>query len=452
MGERRDSGGMTRRAALRRMLAGAAGLALADLGTFRALAATGKQAPPAGQAASAKAVIQIWMWGGPSHLDTFDPKPDAGYDYCGPFNKPIPTKVDGTRICEMLPLLAEQADRYSVIRSMTHGINAHETAAYFVQTGHKPADHGLVYPGLGAVASLFKGYDHGYDGVVPPYVVLTTAQGRFSEAGFLGLRYKPFVTGGDPNQKRFAVEGFVAEGISDERQRGRRELLHTLDSLGKATPASAQFEQVDHTENKAYDLILGDARKVFDLSEEKDELRDRYGRSKFGQCCLAARRLVERGVPYVTINYPGWDTHKRHFETMRTKLPEMDKGVSGLLADLADRGMLDHTIVWWSGEFGRTPRIQWEAPWNGGRGHYGRCFSAFLAGGGFKGGLVVGASDATGETVAERPVYPQDVLGSICELLGIDPDGPLPNPLGLDLKVMPAAESAPGRGRLREIM
>ena len=452
MGERQGADGITRRAALRRMLAGAAGLALADLRGFRALAATEKQAPPAVKPGQAKALIQIWMWGGPSHLDSFDPKPDAGYDYCGPLNKPIPTKVDGVRICELLPLLAQQADKYSIIRSMTHRINSHETAAYFVQTGHKPEDHGLVYPGLGAVVSVFRGYDHGYKGVVPPYVVLTTAQGRFSEAGFLGLRYKPFVTGGDPNQPRFAVEGFVAEGISDERQHGRRELLHALDSLGKATPASEQFERLDGLENKAYDLILGDVRKVFDLSEEKDELRDRYGRSKFGQCCLMARRLVERGVPYVTINYPGWDTHKRHFETMRTRLPEMDKGVATLLQDLADHGLLDSTIVWWSGEFGRTPRIQWEAPWNGGRGHYGNCFCAVVAGGGFKGGQVVGSSDAKGEEVAERPVYPYDVLGSIYELLGIDADGPLPNSLGLDVKVLGAGETGPGRGRLGEIV
>jgi len=452
MSEQDNTTGITRRAALHRLLLGAGGVAFADLGGLRVPAWAAEPKPATGAAeatARAKAVIQIWMWGGPSQLDTFDPKPEAGYDYCGPLSHPIPTNVPGIQICELLPLLAQQADKYSIIRSMTHGIFGHETAAYFVQTGHKPEDHGLVYPGIGAVVSLLKGYDHGYKGPIPPYVVLTTPQGRFSEVGFLGLRYKPFVTGGDPNQKRFAVEGYVAEGITDERQRDRRELLHALDTLGKAMPAAPQFARFDQAEDKAYDLILGDARKIFDLSEEKDDLRDRYGRTKFGQSCLAARRLIEHGVPYVTINYAGWDTHKRHFETMRTKLPEMDKGMAALLQDLAERSLLESTIVWWGGEFGRTPRVQWEEPWNGGRGHYGKCFCAVVAGGGFKGGHVVGASDAKGETVAQRPVYPQDLLGSVCELLGIDPDGPLPNSLGLDVKVMP---DDGGAGRLKEIL
>ena len=166
-----------------------------------------------------------------------------------------------------------------------------------------------------------------------------------------------------------------------------------------------------------------------------------------------ARRLVEAGVPYVTINYKGWDTHKQHFQTMRRKLPELDQGMATLLQDLSERGLLDSTIVWWGGEFGRTPRVQWEPPWNGGRGHYGQCFSAVVAGGGFQGGKVVGASDARGEAVAKRPVYPQDLIGSIYELLGIDPDGPLPNSRGLDVRVLPGAEDGvPSGGRLKEIM
>jgi hypothetical protein len=444
MGLQRATGLVSRRDALKRMLCGAAGLALADGG----LAA----AQPGSQPAKAKAVIQIWMWGGPTHLDTFDPKPEAGYDYCGPLNRPIATNVPGISIGQLLPQLAQQADKYSIIRSVTHGNNGHETASYITQTGHQPSDR-LVYPCIGAVVSRFKGYDHGYTGLVPPYVVLTTPQGRFDEAGFLGPRYRPFATGGDPNQQRFAVEGVVAGNITDDRQRGRRELLHSLDSLKQAMPRNPESVKLDTCEAKAYDMILGDAGKLFDLSQETDELRQRYGRNTFGQSCLMARRLVGAGVPYVTINYGGWDTHKQHFETMRWKLPQMDAGMATLLQDLADHGLLDSTIVWWSGEFGRTPRVQWEAPWNGGRGHYGRCFSAVVAGGGFQGGHVVGASDATGEQVAERPVSPQDLLGSMCELLGIDPDGPLPNPRGLDLKVMASdQEPSKGAGRLNEIM
>jgi hypothetical protein len=434
---------ISRREALRRSLIGASGLLLAGAGS---------PARPAAPPAKAKAVIQIWMWGGPSHLDTFDPKPDAGYDYCGPLNQPIPTNVDGIVIGELLPMLAQQADKYSIIRSMTHGINAHETASYMVQTGRKPGER-LVYPCAGAVVSLFKGFSAGYRGMIPPYIVLTQPQGRFSESGFLGTRYSPFATGGDPQQARFAVEGVVAQGVPDQRQRARRELLHNLNTLGAAMKDDASLKALDQAEEQAYDLILGDGGKVFDLSQEKDELRERYGRNTFGQSCIAARRLIERGVPYVTINSPGWDTHKQHFQAMRQKLPQMDRGMSALLQDLADRGLLESTIIWWSGEFGRTPKVQWEAPWNGGRGHYGPVFSAVLAGGGFKGGRVIGASDARGEQVKDRPVYPADLIGSMYELLGIDPDGKLPNPLGLDARVTPGpTDGVTLGGRLKEIL
>jgi hypothetical protein len=376
----------------------------------------------------------------------------AGYDYCGPFTSPIATNVTGIRIGELLPLLAKQADKYSLIRSMTHGINAHETAAYFVQTGRQPGGRD-VYPSAGAVVSLFKGYDAGYQGLIPPYIVLTEPQGRFSEAGFLGSKFKPFATGGDPGQARFAVEGVVAPGVSDKRQQDRRELLHKLDSLAQAQPSDPRLADSALAEKQAYDLILGDAGKVFDLSTEKDDLRERYGKTTFGQSCLVARRLVERGVPYVTINYKGWDTHKQHFQTMRRKLPELDKGLATLLQDLAERGLLDSTIVWCCGEFGRTPKILWEPPWSGGRNHFGPVFSALVAGGGFKGGQVIGASDAKGETVKDRPVYPVDLLGSMYELLGINPAGKLPHPMGELALVTPApADDVKSGGRLKEIV
>ena len=184
-------------------------------------------------------------------------------------------------------------------------------------------------------------------------------------------------------------------------------------------------------EQQAYDLILGDAGKVFDLAQEKDAVRDAYGRNTFGQSCLMARRLVEKGAPYVTINYKGWDTHKQHFPTMRRKLPELDKGLATLLQELTERGLLDSTIVWCGGEFGRTPKVQWEAPWNGGRGHHGAVFSTLIAGGGFKGGHVIGSY----------------------ELLGIDTEAKLPHPQGLVAQVLPAkTEGVTSAGRLKEIM
>ncbi|VGO19915.1 DUF1501 domain-containing protein [Pontiella sulfatireligans] len=399
----------------------------------------------------AKAVIQIWMWGGPSQLDTFDPKPDAGAAYCGPYTTPIETNVPGIRIGQMLPLLAQQADKYAIIRSMTHGINGHETASYVTQTG-RPAG-GDVFPCVGAVVSLFHGYDAGYKGLIPPYIVLTKPQGRFSESGFMGLRYKPFATGGKPNSPVFMVEGIVQKGITEARQRDRRQLLHNLETYGCKMEGNPRFAQMDRCEDQAYELILGDAGKVFDVSTEDAALRERYGKSDFGASCLIARRLVERGVPYVTINYGGWDTHKKHFEIMKQKLPELDKGFSTLLDDLSQRGLLDSTIVWWGGEFGRTPKVMWESPWNGGRGHYGKCFSHVVAGGGFQGGQVVGASNEIGGEVVDRPVYPWDLIGSIYEQLGIDTTARLPHPQGLDVRVSPTeADGIVFGGRLREIM
>jgi hypothetical protein len=308
---------------------------------------------------------------------------------------------------------------------------------------------------MGAVVSLFKGYDAGYKGLLPPYIVLTELQGRFSEAGFLGGRYKPFATGGDPGAARFVVEGVVAQNITDERQRARRELLHQLNTFERASKSGdPRLAALGECERDAYEMILGDAGKVFDLTQEKDDLRERYGRNTFGQSCLMARRLVERGVPYITINYKGWDTHKTHFPIMRQKLPQLDKGLATLLADLAERGLLDSTIVWTGGEFGRTPKVMWESPWNGGRGHWGKAFSALVAGGGFKGGHVIGKTDARGEEVTDKPVQPVELIGSMYEFLGIAADAKLPHPEGSDVRVMPtAAEGAkPGRGALAEIM
>jgi hypothetical protein len=401
----------------------------------------------------AKSVIQIWMWGGPSHLDTLDPKPEAGSDYCGPLSHPIETNVKGIRICEKLPQLAKCADKYSLIRSLTHGVNAHETASYEVQTG-RASGGAEVYPCVGAVISYFKGERAGYTGLIPPYIVLTEPQGRFSEEGFLGLRYQPFATGGDPAQAKFAVQGVVLPGISDKRQQSRRQLLHDLDSLHRQLPNDPRLKAWNDTEREAYELILGDGGKVFDLSQEPDAMRDRYGRNTFGQSCLAARRLAERGVPYITINYQGgWDTHKENFPLMNRRLPELDTGLAALLGDLSERGMLDTTVVWCCGEFGRTPKVQWEAPWNGGRNHWGQVFSALVAGGGFKGGYVVGSSDARGEEVNDRPVYPMDLLASIYTLMGIDLHASLPHPLGTPAFVSPAEnEKIRMAGLLKEIM
>jgi hypothetical protein len=433
----------TRRQVLQHGLLGTMGLFLAN----RLKAQTTGTAPTG----KAKAVIQVWLWGGPPHLDTFDPKPAAGQDYCGPLNNPIATNVKGISICELLPVLAKQADKYSIIRSMTHGNNGHETAAYLVQTGRNPSDR-VVHPSAGAVVSLFKGKDVKALGLVPPYIVLTQPQGRFTEAGFLGSRYKPFATGGDPNAPKFVVEGLVGNA-TEQQLRDRRDLLGRLNTLSNVVKGSATLEALARSEDQAYDLILGDAGKLFDLGQEKDELRTRYGRTTFGQSCLMARRLVQRGVPYVTINYGGWDLHKDIFPSLRRMLPELDKGLGTLFQDLAERGLLESTIVWCCGEFGRTPKVDWGEPWNGGRGHHGRVFSAVVGGGGFKGGQIVGSSDPKGEGVKNRPVYPGDLLGSMYQLLGIDPEGKLPHPQGLQVRLTPDKEEGEeSGGRLKEIL
>jgi len=426
---------------------GAAGLAFSGGLGNKALAAVNPLK------AKAKAVIQIWLWGGPSHLDTFDPKPDAGADYCGKYTRPINTNVDGIQICQALPQLAKIADKYALLRGMTHGNNGHETASYMVMSGTKPVD-GVVNPSMGAVVSLKKGYDAGYTGLIPPYVTLVRPQGRFSEAGFLGSKYKPFSTGGNPTQTPFAVEGIVAKGITEKRQRSRRELLGNLDTFGRQMAGTPMVDKMGQNEKEAYSLILGEAKQTFDLSTEPNELRQAYGRNSFlGQSCLQARKLVEAGVPFVTINSSKWDTHKKHFESMQSMLPDLDRSVATLLTDLDQRGLLDSTIVWVGGEFGRGPKIQMESPWNGGRSHYGKAFSHLVAGGDFQGGQVVGATDGRGENVIERKIYPWDLIASMYEQLGIDPFGTLPHPEGKLAHVSPlAVGDIETGGILREIM
>jgi len=398
-----------------------------------------------------KSVIQIFLWGGMSHNDAWDPKPGTGYNYLGQFDKAIPTNVKGIQLGALFPYLAKQADKYSLIRSMTHGINGHETAAYLMQTGHKPGGR-LAYPSVGAIFTYFK--RNQYKGLLPPYVVMLRAAGRFSEEGFLGPAYKPFATGGNPNSERFEVQGIVNRGVNDARQKARRELLDKINTMGYGLADVPEMAEVEAAKQKAYGLILGRGKEVFNLANEPAALRDRYGRNTFGQECLAARRMVQAGVPYVTISFPGgWDTHGNHFATMRRQCPWLDQGLATLLADLSEKKLLDSTLVWCTGEFGRTPKVAWEPPWNGGRHHYGAVFTALVAGGGFKGGRVVGASDALGEKVKERPVYPADLLGSFYLLAGIDASAKLPHPLGFDAHVLDTEkEGMKSAGLLEEIM
>jgi len=458
---------MPRREAVRRGALGAAGLiAAGELGSKVFAAETAKKPEEKlaeekavrDEAAKAKAkkgqtksIIQIFLWGGMSQNDTWDPKPGTGNEYLGEFDKVIPTNVDGIQLSSLFPLLAKQADKFSLIRSMTHGNNGHETAAYLMQTGHAPGGR-LAFPSVGAVFTYFKRKQ--YQGLLPPYIVMLQAAGRFSEEGFLGPAYKPFATGGDPNAERFEVQGIVNRGINDARQGARRDLLDKVNLMGFGLADAAEIAEAEAAKEKAYGLIMGSGKEVFNLDNESKATRDRYGRHTFGQECLAARRMVEAGVPYITISFPGgWDTHSNHFATMKRQCPMLDQGLATLLADLSERGLLDTTLVWCTGEFGRTPKVAWEPPWNGGRHHHGNVFSVLVAGGGFKGGRVVGSSDEKGELPKERPVYPADLLGSIYLLAGIDPAAPLPNPEGLDVHVLDTEkEGMKSAGLLEEIL
>jgi len=399
----------------------------------------------------AKSVILLWMGGGPPHTDTFDPKPGAGPDYAGPYNKAIGTNVPGIQLGQKLPKLAKMADKFSILRGITHPHRGHEMGTYVMQTGTLPSGE-LSYPSIGAVVALKKGYEAGYAGALPPNIAVTSAVGRFNASGFLGSELRPFATGGDPNAKTFRVGGLVPTRGEALLQK-RRELLKAVDGFAREMDRSGTVKEMDSHQEKAYGLIMGDAKKAFDMSQENDELRDKYGRTRQGQSCLLARRLVENGVLYVTVNWGGWDTHKQHFEKMDKMLPQLDQAFSALLEDLDQRGLLETTIVLWTGEFGRTPKVAKDAPWLGGRHHFSDAFSVVVAGGGFKGGKVVGKTDSKGEKVIERPIYPWDLSASMYKLLGIDPTGDLPHPRGCKAYVTPVAGGdTPSGGMLTEIM
>ena len=377
----------------------------------------------------AKSVILIYLDGGPAQTDTFDPKPDAGRNYCGNYKNVCKTNVEGIYLGEKLPLLAGMADKYSLIRSMTHGSNAHETGHYAMITGDSSGG-AVVYPSFGAVISYMK--RDSYKGILPCYISLTSANSRFNEGGFLGNTYKSFDTGGKPESDIYEVEGVVNKFIDRERMDKRMALLKEFEDkpMGK--------ELIDSLRDINMEFIWGESREIFNLANEPDSLRERYGKSRLGQSCLVARKLVEAGVPFVNVRTTGWDTHKKHFQKMNSMLPSLDKALSALLADLDERGLLDSTIVLCGGEFGRTPKVLWEAPWNGGRAHFGTAFSYLVAGGGFQGGKVVGKTDKTGEKVAERPVYPCDLIGTIYLLMGIDPYGTLPHVSEGNLPILPS--------------
>ena len=395
-------------------------------------------------AQQAKSVILIYLDGGPAQTDTFDPKPEAGRNYYGSYKGTAKTNVEGIEIGEKLPLLATMADKYSLIRSMTHGSNAHETGHYAMITGDTSGG-AVVYPSFGAVISYML--KDTYKGILPCYISVTSANSRFNEGGFLGNSYKSFDTGGRPESKEFEVEGVVNKFVNHNRMTQRMGLLNSFET------GDMDKELIDSLRGLNMEFIWGESRELFNLANEPDSVKQRYGKTRLGQSCLVARKLVEAGVPFVNVRMTGWDTHKKHFQKMGSMLTTLDKAVSALLADLDARGLLESTIVLCGGEFGRTPRILWEAPWNGGRAHYGKTFSYLVAGGGFHGGKVVGKTNKTGEEVVERPVAPCDLIGTIYLLMGINPYGTLPHVSEGDLPILPSLlDKKRSHGLLYEII
>lgn len=376
--------------------------------------------------ATDKSAIFIYLGGGQTHMDTWDLKPDAPDGIRGEF-KPIKTNVDGMEISEHLPNMAKVADKYVILRSVAHNLAAHAPGQMFLRTGNRPLPS-LQYPGYGSVVTKEYSAPPG----IPPYVALPVAStnGGAETAGYLGVAYNPFTVNDDANKDNFSVRALsLPQGLSMERIEGRKGLLEGLDQTFRTVDVKSQdLAGMDRFYQQAYEILSSPkAREAFEITKEPKEVRERYGRTPFGQACLLARRLIEAGVRFVSIDFGGWDTHQKNFERLKTdKLPTLDKGLASLLEDLDTRGLLQRTGVLMTGEFGRTPKVN---P-NAGRDHWARAMSIVMAGAGIKGGQVIGRTNEKGEEPAENPLKPEDVGASFYHTLGINPHKEYYTPTG----------------------
>ncbi len=416
---------VTRRRFLRLGAVGAVSLFWADW--LRAAAG----GAPSGRG-KARSVILIFNSGAPSHIDLWDPKPDAPESVRGPY-RALATGVPGVRVSELLPRLARRASQYAIVRTVNHRHTQHNSGMYWSVVGRPyPVDSTLINPSprdcpsFGTLVGWLARRD-GYSGALPPYVITPAPHcdslayitpGQFG--GCLGKKYDPFVLHSDPNAPDFQVPNLSpAPGLTGGRLEERRALLGRL--ADRAPVAAGDFEA---NQARAFALVGSpEVRRAFDLSREPAAVRERYGRHSWGQSHLLARRLVEAGVRFVTtVNGPSivWDTHKDNFNRLKGRLvPPMEQAFAALLDDLSERGLLGSTLVVWLGDFGRTPLINKDA----GRDHWPQCYSAVLAGGGIRGGQVVGRSDALGARPKERPVTPADIHATVFAALGYDPHG-----------------------------
>jgi Protein of unknown function (DUF1501) len=368
----------------------------------------------------ADSVIMLWLGGGPATIDMWDLKPNAPTEIRGEF-KSIETSAEGVQICEHLSKTAKVCDRVTLVRSLNHTIPSHGPATVFMQTGNKPTP-AIQYPVLGSLTTRLMSQQQG----VPPFVSFGESRNG-NAAGYLGTAYNPFVIEGDGGKAgkggkaNFRVRGIqLPTGFTLDELEDRNKLLNDFDGAFRANDKSGDLvDGLDAFHKKALEILRSDkTKKAFDLTQEKQELRDAYGADGFGQGALAARRLVEAGVRFVTISMGGWDTHGKNFEALsKQRLPQLDQTLSTLIQDLTDRGMLDRTMVYCAGEFGRTPKVNK----NAGRDHWARSMAVLLAGGGIKRGYAHGATDAQGMAPATEPCTPDDVSSTIFHCLGIDP-------------------------------
>ena len=403
----RSCDGASRRDFLRIGSLGMAGLTLPNL--LRAKA----QAASTGSNVRNKSVIWLWLAGGPTHVETFDPKMTAPSEYRSIMGE-AKTPMAGVTIGGPFPQIAAQGDKFSFIRSFAHGSSSHGNGTTWVMTGYD--DRTNMKPSLGSIVARALGTTNEQTGM-PTYIKLGTI--RSEGAGWLGARYSPFDSGGQARKN-------MTISVPNNRFENRRGLLNTMDKIRRDVDSSGKMDGLDGFEQQAFDLVLGTSQDAFDVNKEDPKVRERYGRRGLGDSLLKARRLCEAGCGFVTVSYGGWDMHGGIEKGMKTRGPEVDTAVSALIEDLDQRGMLEDTLFVITGEFGRTPRINK----NAGRDHWGRLCTLAMAGGGLQMGQVIGESSPRIEVPASNPIKPQDVMATILHMYGLDPRLQFTSPQG----------------------
>lgn len=422
--------GVSRRDCLRLGLGTLFGGGLVD-----ALRVRGMAARQGGREAEAKACILIWMDGGPTHFETFDPKPDAPAEIRGEFGTTA-TKVPGVHFSEHMPRLAANLDKFSVVRSIRHNQGNHGAGNHYMMTGSPPripvgcGAFVSFHPSMGSVVAK----ELSRDNALPGYFSMPQMS-RSGGPNFLGASFAPFVVGNDPNRANFQVRDVVVpKDLLGDRFDRRSDLRSLVDRMRRINEEAAgdPVLALDEYYRQGYDLVNSrEAQAAFDIGREDDKVRDSYGRNSFGQRCLLARRLVEGGVPFVTVYDGGWDHHSNIFGALKKRLPSWDTSVATLIDDLDQRGLLESTLVIALGEFGRTPKISTlSGQTTGGRDHWANAMSVLMAGGRIPGGTIVGATDRTGHSAVERVLSPENFVSTVYSKLGIDPSKILYTPQG----------------------